>query len=120
MPTYSTTNLGPYFTQSGGQQPQGGGGGSKESFVVNVNDLGPALNPSETILQMGGGYVGAPTNIMSPDSGYGGAGIQNVNAVNPSMWEQIQFWISQNPIPAIGIGIFGLILLKGGGGGRRR
>jgi len=116
MPTYSTTNLGPYFSQSGsGQQPQGGGAG-RDAFLVNVNDLGPALsNLSETNLQMGGGYVGAPTNVMSPDSGYGGAGIQSINPPNLSIWDQITNWISQNPIPSIGIGIFGLMLFKGGG-----
>lgn len=119
MPVISTTNLGPYFTQSGVQQPQGGGAG-KDTFLVNVNDLGPALsNVSETHLEMSGGYaVSDPSNI-SGGAGYGGTGLNFVNAPNPSMWDQIQFWVSQNPIPAIGIGIFGLMLFSGGGGRRR-
>lgn len=120
MPTYSTTNLGPYFTQSGVQQPQGGGAG-KDAFVVNVNDLGPALsNPSVTHLEMSGGYaVSDPTNI-SGGSGYGGEGLNFVNAPNPTILDQIKFWVSQNPILAVGLGIGGLLLLRGGGGGRRR
>jgi len=93
---------------------------STTPFMVNIQDLGPSLSDiSETHLEIGGGYVGAPTNVMTSGSGYGGAGIQEINAPNISIMDQISSWVTKNPILAIGIGIFGLMMLKPESRGRR-
>lgn len=92
-------------------------------FTVRIStDLAPPTIPADSIttLQMGGGYVGAPTNVMASDSGYGGAGIYEVNAPNITTWDRIQDFVSKNPILTVGIGIFGLMLLKPGSSGRGR
>lgn len=78
-------------------------------FTVHIADEN--YNPEQTILQMGGGYVGAPTVDMP---GYGGYGIQQVNAASLTILEQIGAWVSQNQIFAAGAGMMLLWMLARG------
>src|SRR6267142_623787 len=102
MPIYPVSMM-------GGQLPQGGGGISQESFTVHVQSPSDINNINLTNIS-GSGEVpiegtGLPHDIMRDVTG---------SEAPSSTLQVISNWISQNPILSIGIGIFGLMILKGG------
>jgi len=84
------------------------------TFITDPDYIAP-LDYSFTTLFDRGGYHGTPltANPVTGNVYEGYLGVQTVNAPNISVMEQVQIWVSRNPILTVGLGIGTLLLLKG-------